>query len=119
MAKPPFKYRPSKPPAGGSDQRLPLSGSDEVPAVYTDLFVVVNEGEAGLGSIYFYQRRLLDREVGLGTTDTIRVSGATAKAICVGRVILSQQGIEKLMEALAENRGFTVTRKVTSEEKSE
>lgn len=110
MGKPPFKFKPSK-TATASTARVELTGTDEVPAMYSDVFVVVNEADTGLGSIYFYQRRLRDRETALGTTDTFTVSATSATAKCIGRVLLSQQGVEKLLEALAENRGFTVARK--------
>lgn len=112
MGKPPFKYKPNKPKA--SEPQIQLGGSDEVSAIYSDIFVVVNEGDTGLGSIYFYQRRLADRSVVLGRTETSGTLATTAK--CIGRVLLSHPGIEKLLEALAENRGFTLTRKSPSGE---
>jgi len=112
MGKPPYKYKPNKTQPRRSE--VQLGGSDEVVATYSDVFVVVNEGDSGLGSIYFYQRRLADRNVVLGKTETSGTLNSTAK--CIGRVLLSQQGIEKLLEALAENRGFTLTRKSPSGE---
>src|SRR6266550_1104727 len=111
MGKPPFKYKPNKPATRilSSPERLPLVGTDEVQATYSDVFVILNEQDTGLASIYFYQRRLADRDMSLGETELITTASGNAK--CVGRVLLSQQGVEKLLEALAENRGFTVARK--------
>jgi hypothetical protein len=112
MAKPPFKFKPNKPTEGA---KVELVGTADVNALYSDMFVVVNEGETGLGSIYFYQRSLSDRQVALGTIETQTLAMVAPKAKCLGRVLLSQQGIEKLLQALAENRGFTLTRKVETE----
>lgn len=115
MAKQPFKFKPNKQTkALSSPGRIPLVGTDEVVATYSDIFVLLNEQDTGLASIYFYQRRLVDRDMSLGQTETITVAVGNAK--CVGRVLLSQQGVEKLLEALAENRGFTLVRKQQTEE---
>src|SRR5436190_20870160 len=106
MAKPAFNYKASKPNKSASRQEVELIGTSDVHALYSDTFVVVNEGDAGLGSIYFYQRMLSDRHVALGTMETSTIAMAAPKAKCIGRVLLSQVGIEKLLQALAENRGF-------------
>jgi len=111
MAKPPFKFKQAQAASPPVSQRVRLVDTEEIEATYSDVFVVVNEADTGLGSIYFYQRRLVDREAVLGATDTVIVSGTTATARCRARILLSQQGIEKLLEALAENRGFTLARK--------
>lgn len=96
-----------------SMEDLQLVGTDDVMALYSDVFVVAHEGDTGLGSIYFYQRQLSDRSAVLGRTEP----GLTMKkAKCIGRILMSQPGIEKLLEALAENRGFIVTRKVVEKE---
>lgn len=105
MAKPPFQYKQtgkSIPKEGG----VKLSGTDEVVAIYSDVFVVVNEGETGMASIYFYQRQYADREVFLGHTEK---GLQPPKAKCISRIILSVPGAQALLEALANNRGFTVT----------
>jgi hypothetical protein len=113
MAKPPFKYKTTQKKVLANPARLPLVGTDEVQATYSDVFVLLNEQDTGLASIYFYQRRLADRDMDLGKMETIAVASGSAK--CVGRVLLSQQGVEKLLEALAENRGFTLARKSPAE----
>jgi hypothetical protein len=115
MGKPPFKFKPKKQTKIlANPARLPLVGTDEVVATYADVFVLLNEQDTGLASIYFYQRRLADRDMALGTTETVTITSGNAK--CVGRVLLSQQGVEKLLEALAENRGFTLARKPRTED---
>lgn len=100
------------PKRAASPSEVQLVGSSEVVAMYADVFVVVNEGETGLGSLYFYQRQLSDRNVELGEIETTTGAFLAAKAKCIGRVLLSQQGVGKLLEALADNRGFTLTPKV-------
>ena len=113
--KPPFKFKPSRETKVlANPVRLPLVGTDEVAATYADVFVLLNEQDTGLASIYFYQRRLADSDVAIGTMETGTVAKGNAK--CVGRVLLSQQGVEKLLEALAQNRGFTLVRKPRTEE---
>lgn len=114
MAKPPFKYKQKLAPIR---PEVELIGTGDVVAMYSDVFVVVNEADTGLGSLYFYQRQLSDRNVALGTLETSNVSVVAAQAKCVGRVLLSQAGIEKLLQALAENRGFTLARKPEKEQK--
>lgn len=115
MGKPPFKFKPNKrTKILANPARLPLVGTDEVAATYADVFVLLNEQDTGLASIYFYQRRLADTDMALGKTETIAVASGNAK--CVGRVLLSQPGVEKLLEALADNRGFTLVRKPETKE---
>ena len=117
MAKPPFKFKPNKPNKPAERADVELVGTGDVGAMYSDTFVVVNEGDTGLGSIYFYQRVLADRNVALGSMETISVSMAKPKAKCITRILLSQNGIEKLLQALADNRGFTLARKTSTETK--
>jgi hypothetical protein len=106
MAKPPFQFKPAKSslPKGG-EQGVQLTGTDEAVASYSDIFVVANEAETHMASIYFYQRQLADREVFLGRTE----KGLQPKAKCLARIIMSAPGIQALLEALAQNRGFTLT----------
>lgn len=99
-------------PKHGSTSEVQLVGTGEVPATYSDVFVVVNEAETGMGSLYFYQRLLADRGVALGHTETSATAIYSPKAKCVSRIVMSQVGIDKLLGALAENRGFTITPKV-------
>ncbi len=106
MAKSSFVYKPSRSSPKGDKQQVQLDGSAEVLATYSDVFVVTNEGGTGIASIYFYQRRMADREVSLGTTDAgIRVP----RAKCVSRIVMSPQAAQTLLEALAKNRGYTLT----------
>lgn len=107
MAKPPFQFKPSKPSSKGSgDQAVALTGTGDVLASYSDVFVVTSESETGMASIYFYQRQFGDREVVLGKTE----QGLKApRAKCISRIIMSSPGIVVLLEALAKNRGFTLT----------
>jgi hypothetical protein len=112
--KPPFQFKQDKrTKVLANPLRLPLVGTDEVVATYSDVFVILNEQDSGLASIYFYQRRLADTDMEIGTIETRTVIKGNAK--CVGRVLLSQQGVEKLIEALAENRGFTLASKPRAE----
>jgi len=114
MGKPPFQFKPNKTKVVPNRGRLPLVGTEDVAATYADIFVMLNEQDTGLASIYFYQRRLADMDIATGETETLTIGSGSAK--CVGRLLLSQRGVEKLLEALAENRGFTVVRKTQTEE---
>jgi len=106
MAKPPFQFKPSKPSSKGSGQEVALAGTGDVLASYSDVFVVTNEAATGMASIYFYQRQFGDREVVLGKTE----EGLKApRAKCISRIIMSSKGVGVLLEALAQNRGFTLT----------
>ena len=87
---------------------MQLVGTEEVFGTFADVFVVTNETETHTASLYFYQRQLSTAgSTRLGETQTYR----TLKAKCFARIILSEKGIEKLLEALADNRGFTLTPK--------
>src|SRR5262249_25458614 len=111
MAKPPFKFRPTSVAAKVS-QTVKLHGSADVPVTYSDTFVVLNEAATGMASLYFYQRQLDDRSAQIGSTVTGELySGAK----CVSRIVLSPLAIEKLLIALAENRGFDLTPKAKEE----
>jgi hypothetical protein len=105
MGKPPFQFKPSKPPSR-QGQEVQLVGNADVVASYSDVFVVAHEAETGMASLYFYQRELPDRQVSLEKTE---IGVAPNKARCVSRVVMSPQGIERLLTALAQNRGFTLT----------
>ena len=105
MAKPPFKFKPTtKPPP--KEEGVNLSGTDDVFASYADVFVVVNEAETAMASIYFYQRQYADREVFLGKTEK---GLQPPKARCITRIVMSAPGVGALLEALAKNRGFTLS----------
>ncbi len=105
MAKPPFQFKQSK-PSPKSDQKVALVGTSDVLASYADIFVVTNEGETGMSSIYFYQRQFSDREVVLGETEA---KFRPPNAQCISRIIMSTPAIGALLEAMAKNRGFTLT----------
>lgn len=106
MAKPPFRYKPTKQAQKSGEEQVQLEGTADIDATYSDVFVVTNEAGTGMANLFFYQRLLGDREVILGTTDA-RVRAPKAK--CVSRIVLSDMAIQKLLEALARNRGFTLT----------
>jgi|GEM_PF-6122914 len=109
MAKPPFKYK-STPPrptsvTGVQPQDVSLAGTGDALGLYSDVFLVVNEVESGMANIFFYQRQLADRGATLGTTQT---GSLYSSARCITRIVMSKDGIEKLLVALAENRGYTI-----------
>lgn len=116
MGKAPFKYRPSKPvsssvTAKAAEQRagqIETVGSDEVLALYADVFVVANETGTNMASLYFYQRTLQDRAATLGGTE---VDLSISRAKCISRIVLAPEAADKFLQALADNRGFVVTRK--------
>jgi hypothetical protein len=103
---PPFQFKPQKAATKGADAGVQLLGSGDVPATYSDVFVVTAEVETGMASIFFYQRLLADRTVVLGKTEE---RTQTTKAKCVHRIVMSSQGITALLQSLATNRGFTLT----------
>ena len=120
MAKPPFRYRPNKPTPQQGEIKVQTVGTEEILATYADVFVVTNEAGTGMASLYFFQRVLPDRSAVLGGTEEgIRI----AKAKCVSRMVMAPEAMDKLLEALAKNRGFTITRdnaeKDTTKEKQE
>ncbi|MDX6447522.1 MAG: hypothetical protein QOH71_4596 [Blastocatellia bacterium] len=107
MAKPPFRYKPNKPATSRGIDEIQTVGSEEIPATYSDVFVVTNEAGTGVASIYFYQKTLPDRTAVFGGTEEgIRIP----RAKCVSRIVMSPQSTDKLLEALAKNRGFTIAR---------
>ncbi|HKR59038.1 MAG TPA: hypothetical protein VJS64_04840, partial [Pyrinomonadaceae bacterium] len=113
--KPPFKYRPAVPVGGRTEEsrNVTITGSADVLALYSDVFLVVNEVETGMASIFFYQRQISDRGSTMGTTHT---GNLYASARCISRIVMSKDGIEKLLGALAENRGYTLTPKPKAED---
>jgi hypothetical protein len=106
MGKTPFQFKSTGKPAGEGANTVKLIGSSEVLATYTDTFLVLNEAATGMASIYFYQRQVDDRTVQLGTTAT---GEWYAGAKCVSRIVMAPLAVQKLLAALAENRGFTLT----------
>lgn len=107
MAKPPpFRFKPAKPSPKGDIETAQLEGTAETDAIYSDVFVVTNEAATNMASLFFYQRRMSDREVVFGGTE---VGLRIPKAKCVGRIVMSAVGAQKLLEAMAKNRGFTLT----------
>lgn len=80
MAKTPFQFKPTKSTQG--NQRVELVGTPDVVATFSDVFVVLNEAGTGMGSIYFYQRQLSDRDVILGASDTMSIPRARLYQSC-------------------------------------
>src|SRR6185503_13212346 len=97
------KHKIRVPAKGG----IKLDGAAEVSAVYADIFVVATEKETNMASIYFFQTQVTmpDFETGLRTSEIKR-----SAANCVGRIVLAPKGMEVLLGALAENRGYTLTK---------
>ena len=88
-----------------------LEGMDETAATYADVFVITTESDTNMASIYFFQSQVSAvPETRAGQLTTTQM-GARQKAKCVGRVILAPKGLEILLSAMAENRGFTLTPK--------
>jgi hypothetical protein len=90
-----------------------LTGAEDVPATYTDIFAVATEAETGMSTIYFFQRHP-DAQIFSGSQGT--VEDATRKGRCVARMLLSSKGVDALLQALAQNQGFTLTPNVGGQE---
>jgi hypothetical protein len=113
MPKPPFNYKPTHKRIT-VQQGLKLSGASEIPASYSDTFVVLNEAETGMASLYFYQRQFDDsKTTEYGTTEGDLYGGAK----CISRIVMSRVAIDKLLIALAENRGFNLVPRESGEDK--
>lgn len=67
-----------------------------------------------MASLYFYQRHFDDSKTAeFGTTEGAELY---AGAKCVSRIVMSRLAMDKLLVALAENRGFTLVPKEKREE---
>ncbi len=112
MAKTPFKFKPTgQSPSGRmSEQKedVKILGSSDILGLYSDVFLILNEAETGMANIYFYQRQIADSRATFGTTQPV---GLYSTARCISRIVMSKEGIDKLLGALAENRGYTLTPK--------
>lgn len=83
--------------------QLDYIGVGDVQALYADAFLVVGAGEAF--SILFFQNQIPDIQRGVvGSTGQIQ----TKTTKCIARLVLSPNGFDKLLEAMAGNRGFTL-----------
>jgi predicted enzyme related to lactoylglutathione lyase len=80
-----------------------ITGVEEVPTTYSDVFMVASEHETGMSTIYFLQSQLPLPSGRIGTT---RVPPSVGTAKCVARILFSERGFTKLLEALADNQGF-------------
>lgn len=104
---------PHKAATASTSQEMQLVGTEEVFGTFADVFVIANETDTHTASLYFYQRQLSTTGTTiLGETQTYR----TLKAKCFARIILSEPGVAKLLEALADNRGFTLTPKTEEQQ---
>lgn len=93
-------------------KQINLVGMDDVSATYTDIFLVITEEKTQMSEIYFFQSQIpVPTEAG-----TIRM-GTRTKAKCVGRIVLNPVAMDKLFEALRENRAASKSQ--TEEKKSE
>ncbi|SRR5713226_1120843 len=92
-------------------QKLDFVGMEDVLAIYSDAFFVANAGD--MFTIYFFQNQLPDvaqREI--ARTETIKL----ARTKCIGRIVVSPNGMAKLVDAMATNMGFTLVKKAAAVE---
>lgn len=90
------KYRAPQP----AKRKLQLSGMDEITATYADVFLVVTESETSMSSITFFQSQLSLQSTDFGTTHL----GGRTKAKCVAQIVLSDKAMDKLLQAIVDNR---------------
>jgi hypothetical protein len=105
MAKPPFKYRPSKPAATQAKQpvKLEFIGMDQLLGVYADAFLVTKTG--GMFTVYFFQNQLPESFTGT-LMETGQVETKQTKA--VARIVITPEAMGNLVRALAGHAGLKV-----------
>lgn len=99
------------PPKHTTKGQFKLEGNEDLPATYADIFVVASETESNMATIFFFQSHVQMPEYQVGELRTTQL-GARQKAQCVSRILLTPQGVDVLLRALADNRGLALVPKV-------
>ena len=98
MARPPFKYRPSKPAAAQAEQpaKLEFTGMDQLLGIYADTFLVTKA--AGMFSLYFFQTQLPGSLTGtLMQTEQLK----TKQTKAVARIVITPEAMVNVVKAMA------------------
>jgi hypothetical protein len=90
----------------GEAEKLEFIGMDEVPSLYADSFMVGSTNETA--TLYFFQNSTppLRRETLEGT---VTRDATTAK--CFARIVVAPTGFVRLLQAMAENAGFVLSKR--------
>ena len=86
------------------DKPMQIGNLNEAPAIFADVFLVSGDPEAGNFSVYFCQKNIqLPMEAKEGS---VEVPGGN-EARCVARVVLTEKGLDALLDGLQKNKDFT------------
>jgi hypothetical protein len=82
---------------------LQLSGAEEMPATYSDVFVVATEKDTNMSNLFFFQSQV--PITALQSYGTVQMAGRQ-HAKCVAHLILTERAMDILFKSLADNRGI-------------
>lgn len=92
--------------------RVQIEGMEEAVGTYADVFLVATADETKISNLYFFQSQISVPSIGSGTEHV----GGRKSAQCIAHIVLSDFGLETLLQSLAENRGYILTKKNEEQE---